>query len=95
MVRGCLRVSAANYLINPKGAVIAFHKNAWNSLRSETDPIYSIDAARAGGLKGTLKERNDLSLFCVPPTRLSRPCTKTLTHIVKNIPCAIRDSRIK
>jgi len=83
MVRGCLRVSAANYLINPKGTLIAFQKNAWNSLRSETDPIYSIDAARAGKLKGTLKGHKNLALFCVPPTRLAGPCGKGLTQLRK------------
>jgi len=85
----------AEEFINPKGAAIAFQKNAWNSLRAEADPQYSIDAARAGSLNGTLKGRNNLPLFCVPPTRLSGPCGKALAHILKNFPCAIRDSRIE
>ena len=85
----------AEEFINPKGAAIAFQKNAWNSLRAEADPQYSIDAARAGSLNGTLRWRNNLPLFCVPPTRLAGPCCKALTHIIKNISCAIRDSRIE
>ena len=36
----------AEKFIIPKGAVIAFQKNAWNSLRSENDSEYSIGAAR-------------------------------------------------
>lgn len=80
----------AEKFINPKGAVIAFQKNAWNGLRSEKDPEYGIEAARAGSLKGTLKGRNDLALFCVPPTRLAGPCRRVLTKILKNIETSVR-----
>jgi len=75
----------AEEFINAKGAAIAFQKNAWNSLRSENDSEYSIGAARAGSLKGTLKGHNDLALLCVPPTRLAGPCRRVLTQMVKNI----------
>jgi hypothetical protein len=75
----------AEKFINPGGTAIAFQKNAWNTLRAETDPLYSIDAARAGGLKGTLKGLNDLPLFCVPPTRLSGPCAKALAQLRKKL----------
>ncbi len=71
----------AEKFINSKGAVIAFQKNAWNSLRAENDVEYSIGAARAGKLKGTLKGQNDLALFCVPPTRLAGPCRRALTQV--------------
>ena len=70
--------------ISAKGAVIAFQKNAWNSLRSENDSEYSIGAAREARLKGTLRGHNDLDLFCVPPTRLSGPCRRVLTRIMRN-----------
>ena len=70
--------------INSKGAVIAFQKNAWNSLRSEKDAEYSIDAAREARLKGNLKGHNDLALFCVPPTRLAGPCRRVLTQMFEN-----------
>jgi len=75
----------AEKFINPKGAAIAFQKNAWNSLRAEQGPEYSIGAARAGMLRGTLKGHNDLTLFCVPPTRLAGPCRRVLTQILKNM----------
>ena len=71
--------------INSKGAVIAFQKNAWNSLRSENDSEYSIGVAREARLKGSLKGHNDLALFCVPPTRLAGPCRRVLTQMLKNI----------
>jgi hypothetical protein len=77
----------AEKFINSKGAVIAFQKNAWNALRAEQDPEYNIETARAGSLKGTLKERNDLALFCVPPTRLAGPCRRVLTKMLKSIEC--------
>jgi hypothetical protein len=74
----------AEKFINPKGAAIAFQKNAWNGLRSENEPEYSIGAARAGRLIGTLKGCNDLALLCVPPTRLAGPCRRALTQMLKN-----------
>jgi hypothetical protein len=77
----------AEKYINSIGAVIAFQKNAWNGLRSEKDAEYSIDAARAGSLKGTLRGHNNLALFCVPPTRLAGPCRRVLTQMLKNIEC--------
>jgi hypothetical protein len=73
----------AETFINFKGAAITFQKNAWNCLRSEKNTAYSIDAARAGRLKGTLKGRKDLSLFCVPPTRLTGPSRRVLTQLMK------------
>jgi hypothetical protein len=76
-------VELAEKFINPKGVAVAFQKNAWSSLRSETDPQYSLEAAGAGMLKGTLKGRSDLPLFCVPPTRLSGPCGKALMQLRK------------
>jgi hypothetical protein len=75
----------AEKFINAKGAAIAFQKNAWNCLRSEKDPEYSIGSARAGSLKGTLKGRNDLALLCVPPTRLAGPCRTALTQMLIKI----------
>ena len=81
----------AEKFINAKGAVIAFQKNAWNGLRSEKDPEYSIEAARAGSLEGTLKGRNDLAVLCVPPTRLAGPCCRVLTQMLKNIECRVQN----
>jgi hypothetical protein len=80
-------VNLAEKFINSKGAVIAFQKNAWNGLRSEKDPEYSIGAARTGSLEGTLKGRNDLALLCVPPTRLAGPCRTVLTKMLKSVEC--------
>jgi len=74
---------------NSKGAIIAFQKNAWNGLRSEQDPKYSIKEARAGSLNGNLKGHNDLALFCVPPTRLAGPCRRVLTKTLNNIECKV------
>ena len=74
----------AKEFINSKGTVIAFQKNAWNSLRSENDPEYRIGAARETRLKGSLKGHNDLALFCVPPTRLTGPCCRILTQMFEN-----------
>jgi hypothetical protein len=61
-------LNLAEKFIKSKGAVIAFQKNAGNSLRSAEDPEYSIDNARTGSLSGNIKGQIDLALFCVPPT---------------------------
>jgi hypothetical protein len=75
----------AETFIDSKGAVIAFQKNAWNCLRFKKDAEYIIGAASKGRLKGNVKGREDLSLLCVPPTRLAGPCRKVLTQMLKNI----------
>ena len=69
--------------VTTEGAVIAFQKNAWNNLCSENDPKYDIKLARAGKLKGHLKEDPRIPLLCVPPTRLSGPCSRVLKKIIK------------
>jgi len=71
-------LECAKKFVNPKGAVIAFQKNVWNNLRSENDPKYELKRARAGKLKGHLKGNPRIPLLCVPPTRLSGPCSRVL-----------------
>jgi len=61
------------------GAVFTFQSDAWNELRSEKDSGYSISKAKAGKLKGTVAGMNDeIRLFGLPPTRLSRPAGEAL-----------------
>jgi hypothetical protein len=36
-------------------------------------------------VEGNLKGHDDLTLLCVPPTRLARPCRRVLTQMLKNI----------
>ena len=76
-------LECAKKFVTPKGAVIAFQKNAWNNLRSENNPKYDIMLARAGKLKGHLKGDPKIPLLCVPPTRLSGPCSRVLRKIIK------------
>jgi hypothetical protein len=71
-------LECAKKFVTPKGAVIAFQKNAWNCLKSKDDPKYELKLAREGKLKGTLKGSSKIPLFCVPPTRLSGPCSRVL-----------------
>ena len=75
-------LDCANKFVTPKGKVLIFQKNAWNALRSDDDPLYGIDMAKAGKLKGTLKNNPKLPLFCVPPTRLSGPCSNVLNKFI-------------
>jgi hypothetical protein len=65
-----------------------FGTSKWGGTRyipSENDSEYSIGAARAGSLNGTLKGHNDLALLCVPPTRLAGPCRTALTQMLIKI----------
>ena len=71
-------LKSAKEFVAPDGAIVTFQKNAWNNLRSENDPEYKIKHATAGKLKGHLIENPNIPLFCVPPTRLSGPCSKVL-----------------
>ena len=75
-------IRSANRFVTGKGAVVTFQKNAWNALCSEGDPTYEIKLAKEGRLTGGLKDRRDISLFGVPPTRLVGPCRKILTKIL-------------
>ncbi len=76
-------LECAKDFVTPKGAVITFQKNAWNCLRCENDPEYKITLARAGKLKGHLKDNPKIPLFCVPPTRRPGPCSRVLKHFLK------------
>ncbi len=68
--------------IQPGGAVVAFQKNAWDGLRSPNDPPYSINAAKAGKLRGTMSSMPDVPIYCTPPTRLAGPARDALKHFL-------------
>jgi len=72
----------ARKFLEPRGAAVAFQRNAWEGLRSEGDPPYSIDLARRGELKGSLTGMEDVPLLGVPPTRLVGPCRKVLRKLL-------------
>ena len=78
-------ISCARKLVQNNGAVITFQKNAWENLRSENDPEYSIGKAKEGQLIGHLKRNADIQLYGVPPTRLMGPCSEALEHIGHDI----------
>ena len=56
------------------GEVVSFRKNAWGTLKSDEDPPYNINLAKAGKLMGKMKKCPDIHLFGVPPTRIIGPC---------------------
>jgi hypothetical protein len=72
----------ARSFVRPDGAVVAFQKNAWEALKSDNDPAYSIELAKAGKLRGTLTENSDIPLYCVPPTRQSGACSRVLQDLL-------------
>jgi hypothetical protein len=60
------------------GTVVAFQKNAWNGLKSDKDPLYSLDSANKNKLKGAMRDMSQVPLYGVPPTRLAGPAKKVL-----------------
>ena len=81
-------IECAKKFLTPNGAAVAFQKNAWNSLKSDGDVSYSVDDAKNGKLKGSLKDMPEIPLIGVPPTRLSGPCSKVFRKVLKgyNLP---------
>lgn len=78
-------IQCAQSFAGSGGAVVTFQKNAWNALRSDKDPAYSIGKARAGELVGSLKADNGIPLYGAPPTRLVAPCRQVLSNIVTHL----------
>ena len=75
-------MSYARKFLEPGGVAVAFQKNAWEGLRSEGDPPYSIDLAKEGKLIGSLGGMPDVPLLGVPPTRLIGPCRNVLRQLL-------------
>lgn len=75
-----IHTCAENFL-GTKGKMVIFQKNAWNALRSDNDPEYRIELARAGALKGRLENVFGTDILGIPPTRLSGPCSKILSTL--------------
>jgi len=76
-------IECARKFLTCNGIAVAFQKNAWNELKSDGDVSYSIENARNGKLKGTLKDVPNIPLIGVPPTRLSGPCSKKLRQLLE------------
>lgn len=68
--------------VTKNGAVIAFQKNAWQNMKTATDPDYSKKIVNKVGLTGKVDNR-DINLICVPPTRLSGPCSRVLANLTQ------------
>jgi hypothetical protein len=79
--RGRVLEAAKKFLSNG-GIAVAFQKNAWEGLRSEHDPPYSIIAAMEGKLRGHLRGMKNVPLYGVPPTRLIGPCRRVLEQFL-------------
>jgi hypothetical protein len=71
--------------VTPDGALFTFQSDAWKGLRSDEDSDYSISAAKAEKLKGTVAGMPGISLFGLPPTRLSGPAGKVLKKFLDKI----------
>jgi hypothetical protein len=72
----------AKRFLSERGIAVTFQKNAWEGLRSENDPPYSIGNAREGKLRGSLRGMPHVRLLGVPPTRLIGPARDVLRRIL-------------
>jgi hypothetical protein len=68
--------------VTKNGAVVAFQKNAWENMKTANDPDYSREIVNKVGLTGKVDNR-DINLICVPPTRLSGPCSRVLANLTQ------------
>jgi hypothetical protein len=77
-----------------RGIVVAFQKDAYDSLRSANTPAYSLLSCLSGALVGTIKENPGIFLGAVPPTRLimSTQAKKAFVQIVKEGHDSIRSA---
>ena len=72
---------AKRFLTNP-GIAVTFQRDAWESLRSENDPRYTINKAREGKLRGSVNGMPQIPLLGVPPTRLLGPARDVLRRLL-------------
>jgi hypothetical protein len=75
-------IKSTKKFLSPDGSAVTFQKNAWNGLKSDEDMPYSIEDARKGALRGTLKGLPNIPLLGAPPTRLSGPCSRILRQLL-------------
>ena len=75
-------IECAKNFLSPDGVAVAFQKNAWNGLKSDSDISYSIEDAQKGILIGSLKGWSNIPLLGVPPTRLPGPCSRVLRQLL-------------
>ena len=59
----------ARRFLTDRGVAVTFQRNAWEGLRLESDPHYSIGNAREGKLRGSLSGMPYIRLLGVPPTQ--------------------------
>ena len=75
-------IQCSREFLSNDGVVVSFQKNAWNVLKSDEDPPYDINLAKAGKLKGKMKNCPEVALFGVPPTRIVGPCRDALREVL-------------
>lgn len=71
-------LKAAKQFLNNQGVVATFQKNAWEGLRGDQDPHFSVYLAKEGKLVGRLNGMPEIHLYGIPPTRLSGHCRRVL-----------------
>ena len=76
-------IECSRGFLSNDGIVVSFQKNAWSTLKSDEDPPYDINLAKAGKLIGKMKNSPGIALFAVPPTRIISPCRDVLSKVLK------------
>lgn len=78
------RIQALVKSLNSKhGAVLTFQKDAWLELSGGTSDQAYLIKSKKGELCGSIGDQ--IPLFGLPPTRLSKSCSGTLRQILKHV----------
>jgi hypothetical protein len=75
-------INIARSFIKGDRVVVTFQRDAWENLRSKSDPPYAVIKAREGNLKGSLNSSEGIRLIGAPPTRLLGPARKILRRML-------------
>lgn len=80
-----LRHLLQKFMVNEKGTVLTFQKDAYEGLKGKNTPPYKIEDAKEGSLIGSIDinlSRSNLLIGC-PPTRYAH--SKNFQNILRNI----------
>jgi len=66
-------MSRIHSFIPNKGIVVTFQKNCWESLKSDTDPVYSSPVVKREGLKGHSERISQSNTFMCSSDSLCGP----------------------
>jgi hypothetical protein len=70
-----------NHFLAPNGIVIAFQKDAYQEIKSNESPDYSLDRAKRGEIESQCRFDPKIKIYCLAPTRLMKTNLERLKKI--------------